>query len=387
MKKITIYILLLVALIPSCTEDDNKPTYSVDTTLDGYLQRFLQEGEKRGHTFDLQESGLIMKFGDLDGDAAGRCYYEDPIRIVFDTEYWNNIANSQNVDDLYEDLVFHELGHGLLKRGHINDYLSNGDWKTIMCGGEEKDNRSWNINYQGIRKEYYIDELFNPSTSEPSWASQTSSTSLNTDTIIVQDEFNSIISSWPYGVKQTYTASYNNGAYTFYNNLDDGTLVIKRIDLNTSSDFYIEAKIKLTAQSSDDQFGLVFGTVSSPVYVNYYTINNNARMFMGNTACYGWFTELLQSGLVPNEYNILGLRKIGQDLYYFINGECIYYEQLTETQSGYDYGFELAGKATLEVDYFYMYTNKSSFKSTRIIDAGIQEPLPITLPKGTFAKK
>src|ERR1035437_9451238 len=70
-----------------------------------------------------------------------------------------------------EDLIFHELGHGLLKRDHLNLTLENGDWKSIMCGGDKVGTRSWNINYKGIRRNYYIDELFDENTPAPDFSS------------------------------------------------------------------------------------------------------------------------------------------------------------------------------------------------------------------------
>ncbi len=388
MRKFLFILSLLSILLSSC-QDDDSTTYKVNDTLNEYLQRFLTEAKLRGHTFNLQESGLIMKFGDLEDNVAGRCYYENPIRIVFDTEYWNNITGAQNADEIYEDLVFHELGHGLLLRSHKNAYLSNGDWASIMCGGDEVDGRSWNINYRGIRREYYLDELFNASTAEPYWTTQSTKQSLSTDTLIFADNFSTITQNWAYGYLTNYSGTYNNGIYSFTNNLDEGYLVpvLKDLPLETSQDFYIEARIKFTSSSADDMFGLIFGSCVTPIYVNYFTINNNSRMFMGNTKTYGYYTELTKSQIANNDFNVIGLRKVGQNLYYFINGECVYYDQLTETQYGSDYGFEVPGNSTLQIDYFYVYANNTSFKKATTKTVSSKEPKVFSIKKHKLDNK
>ena len=51
-----------------------------------------------------------------------------------------------------ESLVFHELGHSYLGRGHDDAILDNGYYKSIM--------NTYVISYGPDMRDYYIDELF-----------------------------------------------------------------------------------------------------------------------------------------------------------------------------------------------------------------------------------
>lgn len=380
MYKRLLFILLVALSLSSCKDD---PTYRVDSTLNEYLQRFLNEGASRGKNFDLKEQGIIVEFGDLEGDIAGRCYYEDPIRIEIDKAYWDNISKAVNYEELRENLVFHELGHGLLNRRHINDYLPNGDWKSIMCGGTVKDNRSWNINYRSIRKSYYLDELFNQYIAVPYWATKVFA-DLVTETPVVEDEFNTT-GFWPSGNNSGYSASATGGVYSFENKGTNGSYVVRPVALESTADFYIESKFKIVDESIDTQCGIIFGNGDTPVSVNYFTINNNQRMFMGHSYCYGWYTELLKSTLIANDYNTIGIRKIGLEMYYYINGQCVYYDQLSINKNGTVFGFEVAGSSTLLVDYFHIYSN--TLRKGLIIDTSIKQPIEVKRTKSIWLNK
>lgn len=367
------FVFSLVLLLFSAVSCVDEPTYEVESVLDDYLQRFLNEGALRGKTFNLEEQGIILKFGDLDDDVAGICYYENPIRIVIDQAYWDKISKSANAEDLRENLVFHELGHGLLDRRHINDYLPNGDWKSIMCGGTEKDNRSWNINFRSIRRSYYLDELFNPSTPTPYWATKVFDGSV-TEMPIIEDDFTTSL-NWPTGNTTKYSASIESGLYTFENKSTEGTFVLVNIPLQTSSDFYMESRFKIQDESVNTQCGLLFGNAESPVSVNYFSINNNKRMFVGHNQCFGWYTELLKAGLYTQSFNTLGLRKIGMDVYYYINGDCVYFDRLSINKTGTIYGFEVAGSCTLVVDYFKVYS--TTLRSASLVNTAVVEPISV----------
>lgn len=68
-----------------------------------------------------------------------------------------------------EILVFHELGHALLGRGHTDRTLPNGLRGSIMVEG-----RIFGL-YSAARadwREYYVDELFDSETEDPAWAQQ-----------------------------------------------------------------------------------------------------------------------------------------------------------------------------------------------------------------------
>jgi len=57
-----------------------------------------------------------------------------------------------------ELIVFHELGHCFLQRGHREDALPNGACVSIMRSGIE----DCLDNYTSETRSFYIDELFDP---------------------------------------------------------------------------------------------------------------------------------------------------------------------------------------------------------------------------------
>ncbi len=382
MSKYCIYISFVFVLVSFAACHD-EPDYRVDGSLNEYLQRFLHEGALRGKTFDLKAQGIILEYGDLEGGVAGRCYYENPIRIVIDNAYWDGISSSPNAEDLKENLVFHELGHGLLDRRHTNEYLPNGDWKSIMCGGLVKDDRSWNINYRGIRRAYYLDELFNSNAPIPYWANKQFTDSV-TEQLIVQDDFNSAI-FWPIGNNESYAASYANGYYRFENKNAYGIFVARPVSINSDEDFYLETSLKIESTLLDKQAGLMFGYGQIPISANYFTVSNKNRSFIGHNTCYGWYTELLQAGLQSNEYNTLAIRKIGDEIYYYINGACVYYDQLSINKIGNAFGFEVSGQCVISIDYFYMYT--SALRNTSIVNMAKIDPIVLENHKSQWLNK
>ncbi|HEY5590495.1 MAG TPA: hypothetical protein VIK55_05705, partial [Paludibacter sp.] len=114
------YFSILIFLLLTIVSCKNTNEYRVDASFADYLQRFESEASARGRTFDLKANGLIIEFANLKDNTAGLTHYEDPIRIEIDKTYWNDISNSAGADLMKEDLLFHELGHGLLKRDHLN---------------------------------------------------------------------------------------------------------------------------------------------------------------------------------------------------------------------------------------------------------------------------
>lgn len=350
----------------SCKDSDEHRVGSDFTT---YVQRFQDEAAKRGRTFDLINGGLIVEFADLKDGVAGLCHYEKPIRVEIDNTYWKAIEKSSNADVMKENLLFHELGHGFLNRKHLNSVLENGDWKSIMCGGDKVNDRSWNINYRGIRREYYLDELFNESTAAPVF----SSNQLIVDTLgyksVYRLNFNSTLDSdagWPITTKADYTTRIVDGRLSFESRSDKTFLVSLEVvpALNIQSNFSYELTLEFPTGNAIDQYGIIFGQVpvgasggSDPL--EYFTINNNKKMFMGNRTCYSFFTEVEKSQILSNGKNKLKVFKIGNMIYYFINNTYSYSSEIVTSQNINKIGFSVPVKGTVYVDNLILSTNST----------------------------
>jgi len=120
-----------------------------------YFAQFEEEAAQRGESIDLRSLGLTATIEELHPeDVAGVCNYSsrNPNHIGIDETFWNRAA-----DNWREMVVFHELGHCVLARGHREDAFSNGLCVSIMRSGVEDCRDA----YRNSTRAYYLDELFN----------------------------------------------------------------------------------------------------------------------------------------------------------------------------------------------------------------------------------
>ena len=126
----------------------------VDQALWSYYSDFEVQAAARGLSIDLESLGITGAFEDLEGEhVAGQCSFSRfrPNEVRIDTEFWRRASNN-----LREMIVFHELGHCVLLRGHEEASLSNGACVSIMRSG----NGDCLDNYRSRTRSFYLDELF-----------------------------------------------------------------------------------------------------------------------------------------------------------------------------------------------------------------------------------
>jgi hypothetical protein len=162
MKKI-LNIAIVVAVAFSCSKDKDPNT--IEAEFQPFVDSFNREAASRNRT--VNEAGLIVGFVDQ-SEIQNYCGYGtfDPPHVKIST---NANCWSQKTDTDKEILFFHEMGHAVLRRVHINDTLPNGDYKSMMFDGNQ-----FNL-YNGNdeqRRKYYLDELFNPGSAAPAWATK-----------------------------------------------------------------------------------------------------------------------------------------------------------------------------------------------------------------------
>ena len=368
------YFLLLVCsgflFFTSCKDTKE---YKVDSSFTEYLQRFEAEGATRGHNFDPETNGLIIEFANLKDNTAGLTHYEKPIRIEIDKTYWNDISGSAGADLMKENLIFHELGHGLLNRDHLNSTLFNGDWKSIMCGGTKVNDRSWNINYRGVRRAYYLDELFNESTLAPAFGSLVNPIDTTGYSSFVQLSFDTPSQSgWTLGDSTNYTISQGSGRLSFKSKVNEVYLVFMKLKTPVSilTDFSYELTLNFPVGDLTKQYGVVFGPVlagssgnSDPI--EYFTINNNQQMYMGNRSWYSYFTELTERSVLAGGNNKLKVFKNGQTLYYYINGVYCYSSEIVAASTLNEFGFMVPALGTVWLDNLRISTKGSASVSAK----------------------
>ena len=162
----------LILLVCGCQgEDEFIPDYEVAEEAQVHVSSFFSIAADKGFAFDT--SNLIVRYanelndrnGDpICGNASGMLTGERQNVVVLDPEClaWRHSETTREI------LIFHELGHIFLERIHFNELLPNGDYASIMFGG------NWSIlkyySEDQTKRDYYINELFDPSTPVPDWS-------------------------------------------------------------------------------------------------------------------------------------------------------------------------------------------------------------------------
>lgn len=181
MKKIILFIILLsLIVLDTCKKEDNQPI--IDSDFQEYFDRFLIEASARSIPLNISELKVSYSNNFVRGCGAGYC---DSKQVYINSECW------ESMKDIHKEiLMFHELGHALLCRIHDNSKLPNGDLKTLM---DSTDLYSAYTEDTPEKREYYLNELFNPFITPPDWSA------IKTNpTIIFKDTINASLNSWEY---------------------------------------------------------------------------------------------------------------------------------------------------------------------------------------------
>ena len=154
-RSISFFIVLV--FLTSCSDKEEFQDYSeFDKELWPYLLSFEEEAATRGIRIainDLELEGSIREIED-DG-VAGWCRYSpsQPNVVAIDEDFWKDASSTWR-----EFVVFHELGHCILGRGHRETQDGQGNCISIMQSGQG----SCRVAYSSQSRATYLDELFHP---------------------------------------------------------------------------------------------------------------------------------------------------------------------------------------------------------------------------------
>ena len=138
----------------SCSEQEPYLfEHAVEAELIQYFNSFATEAQARNVLIDWEHEQISAKFSEIEGDAVGQCltFDQGSREIVIDTEFWQSSNTISR-----EFLVFHELGHCVLGRAHLDASAGNGICSSMMTSGEG----TCRANYNQRTREDYLDELF-----------------------------------------------------------------------------------------------------------------------------------------------------------------------------------------------------------------------------------
>lgn len=152
------FLLILVA----CKKDtvtepiiEEPLNENVDPLLLPFFDEFEYQAALRGQEIDLQAANIIGKIEELSQEhVAGQCTYGAQIdnEITIDQGFWEDFPQHL----IREMVIFHELGHCYLDRGHREGAHPNGSCLSIMRSGLEECRDNYNSQTRGD----YLDELF-----------------------------------------------------------------------------------------------------------------------------------------------------------------------------------------------------------------------------------
>lgn len=183
LSKIFALLLLFSTVLLSCKKEiESKPAmFTIEKELRPYFDTFLKEAKLRNVKIDT--TNLILKFNSiLTSDKCGTCTQNPQKTSEQKTiEIFKSVAScwTTATTNGREALVFHELGHCLLGRiNHKNTTFADGSPQSIMIANNtdlytpcvyvlDEDPTKCN---KTTRRQYYIDELFNPNAAKPDWA-------------------------------------------------------------------------------------------------------------------------------------------------------------------------------------------------------------------------
>lgn len=269
---------LFFLLIFSCNDNDVKgPT--IDGELRPYVDEFVEEASKRGKPISLDN--LEVLFAEV-GDVCGRGSIS-PLRVTINKSCW-----TEQPDIAKEILMFHELGHSLLKKTHDSRKLPNGDYASIMY----EDPVTLYNEYTPEKRTYYLDELFDVLAGAlPQWTAEKTN-----ESVVLSDEILNN-GAWIYNVNglanhtgavvDSISASpanslaiHSNGVATGFShwsysftptNIEEGSAVvlkvkIKAVDLSGGGAFFV-----LRGDVAEKDYPILFySTQDKPVLGNTY---------------------------------------------------------------------------------------------------------------------
>jgi hypothetical protein len=156
MYRVSLYLLLAISL-NACQSDpisSDGDSRLVPDDLQPYFSSFEDAAADLGVPIDIAASGITAEIRAINqGNVAGTCSTNGfEIRhITIDRSFWTTASPL-----LREMVVYHELGHCILGRGHTETSFANGLCTSIMRSGLGDCHDAYNFD----NRSYYLRELF-----------------------------------------------------------------------------------------------------------------------------------------------------------------------------------------------------------------------------------
>lgn len=358
MKRIIFLLIVLSNVIFGCSKESIKP--NIDFELQTYYDSFLNEARIRNKTIDVPKN-IVIQFGLANG-AAGRTYYAEN-KIVIDSIEWKNASELDK-----EYLLFHEFGHLILNRPHNLQTLPNGEFKSMMQSYENIPIIENTLHYLGVRRKYYIDELFDINTPTPDWSKPQYDPfpiTNSTRKLLASQEFddskdlttylNQLTNAqWKIAEKSILNIKLPKG-YGFIFDVDKvlelaNMLPTKSSEFLKSNNYEIEVRYKLKS-------GIFTHTFSPNSYQNQMVFYHGFNPISYKLFSF-YFKFSFNNFIINPEFNTIRLVRKGNFWSVYLNGKHLFYTDVLPSDQTDKVLFSIAGSdenAEFDIDYFRLY--------------------------------
>ena len=279
----TLYIAAILWIVfQSCQKDEKDPNFvgKADEAARPYIDNFFREASNRGVFLPVSKENITCEFWNFPERNA----VTNGNIIGIDKTFWDNTT-----EDEKEQTIFHELGHMQFGRKHIFNRHGNGEWKSMMHGFP-------GIRFLGIRRLYYINELFNPGDTIAPY----------TDSVGVQHVINAITSQYEYKSNE-----------------------LAGVRLNDSGNFKIEITIHSTPADTSKLRGLIWD--KKEVVKRGIGIRGNQVFIYRSNMNYDFISN---QKTIPDGVNLIEIQKYNNMLSYYLNGEFIFFHEFDGYEGG-----------------------------------------------------
>ncbi len=336
-------LLILAVSFAACQDDPIKPSvYEVPALIQPYVDAFEMEAARRGVNLKIEDLQVRFASNLNNGTAAGLCdTFSHIIQLDTTSTNWQNNPHSREI------LVFHELGHCVLKRGHKTTFLPNGNLSSIMRATGEQ---VYGGGLNAFKREYYLDELFNEDTPIPAWAQAGpayADLSPASRTDVFYDPFDDG-SNWNLAITPQSSAKVQGGRLIFQSLRDDAAIYLpKTIPYEEDGNFEMETRFQI---SSGTQSALMQWGGSGPENFFYFGFNREANTALAGNWVSGIDVTRAGAPLKANAYNVFTVRK-QNGFYYFYLNEVLFDVLDYLPFYGADFAFYIGPQTTMEIDY------------------------------------
>jgi len=160
MVRIKYYSILALSILIGSCHHENSQVYP--TEFKEYVDEFFYQANQHGLGLYAENLNFSIQFGETEPGNGGSCSFNGN-EITINQSDWQLRDHRQK-----EHSIFHELGHCILNRNHQNVETSSNECFSYMKGTENDFDCSFNL-YSDYWRTYYLDELFDESTTLPEW--------------------------------------------------------------------------------------------------------------------------------------------------------------------------------------------------------------------------